>query len=171
VASETEAREITPHASRSTPHAPRTAVRQTSGVRSCAGPSPLATAIHRQPDCQRPNGARSRRSASLFSMSPSQAILEEKPIRFLPTRRRSTVHDSLVAGGDRGQWLHVCLQVGYQPRCLSLYVAARGLSFVDSGANDTPKCSASGARTGDFFFAGERALKPVRSLGHSAVLG
>ena len=44
------------------------AVRQPSGVRSCAGPSPLATAIHRPPDWQRPNGARSRRSVPLYSV-------------------------------------------------------------------------------------------------------
>jgi hypothetical protein len=43
-----------------TPHAPR---RQASGVRSCADPPPLATARHRQPNWQRPNRARSRRSA------------------------------------------------------------------------------------------------------------
>ena len=43
-----------------TPHAPR---RQASGVRSCADPPPLATARHRQPNWQRPNGAQSRRSA------------------------------------------------------------------------------------------------------------
>ena len=56
-------------------HAPR---RQTSGVRSCANPPPLATARHRQPNWQRPNGTRSRRSAPLFSMSPNRAILSER---------------------------------------------------------------------------------------------
>ena len=44
----------------SPPHALR---RQASGVRSCADPPPLAAARHRQPNWQRPNGARSRRSA------------------------------------------------------------------------------------------------------------
>jgi len=39
-----------------------------SGVGSCANPPPLATAIHRPPDWQRPSGARSRRSASLYSV-------------------------------------------------------------------------------------------------------
>ena len=50
-----------PHAtsSRFTGHC-SPAVRQPSGVGSCADPSPLATAIHRPPDWQRPNGARSR---------------------------------------------------------------------------------------------------------------
>src|SRR5208283_2004004 len=37
----------------------------TTGVRSCAGPSPLATAIHRPPNLQRPFGAGSRRAAPL----------------------------------------------------------------------------------------------------------
>ncbi len=39
---------------------------EASGVKSCADCSPLATAFHRQPDCQRSNGARSQRSASLY---------------------------------------------------------------------------------------------------------
>jgi len=56
-------------------HAPRC---QTSGVRSCANPPPLATARHRQPNWERPNGTRSRRSAPLFSMSPNRAILSER---------------------------------------------------------------------------------------------
>jgi len=43
-------------APRSAPHA------VTSGVRSCAAPPPLATACHRPPYCQSPNGARSRRT-------------------------------------------------------------------------------------------------------------
>ncbi len=46
------------------PHARRLS----SGVRSCADSSPLATAIHRQPNWQRPNGARSRRAAPLYSV-------------------------------------------------------------------------------------------------------
>jgi hypothetical protein len=50
-----------------------------SGVRSCADPSPLATAIHRPPDWQRPKGARSRRSVSLYiSMSQNRAIPSDK---------------------------------------------------------------------------------------------
>src|SRR5271157_5480998 len=40
------------------------APRSTSGVRLCADSSPLATAIHRQPNWERANGARSRRSPS-----------------------------------------------------------------------------------------------------------
>ena len=40
----------------------------TSGVRPRADSSPLATAIHRQPNCQRPNGTRSRRAARLCSV-------------------------------------------------------------------------------------------------------
>src|SRR5271157_3646545 len=58
------------------------------------------------PDC-RPvitdTSAASCRTLSLFSMSPNQAILEKKLIRFFPTRRRLTVDDSLVAGGARRQ--------------------------------------------------------------------
>ena len=63
--------------------------RPTSGVRSCADSSPLATAIYRQPNWQRPNGTRSRRaSPSIFSMSPkfsmlpNQALPSDKSIRF-----------------------------------------------------------------------------------------
>jgi len=52
-----------PHASR-----PMPPPAGPSGVRSCAGPSPLATAIHRQPNWQRPNGAQSRRAAPLYSV-------------------------------------------------------------------------------------------------------
>ncbi len=60
-------------------------------------------------------GPISRSGPSLFSMPPNQAIPAEKLIRFFPSRHRSTVHDSLVAGGARGQWIHACLQDGYQP--------------------------------------------------------
>jgi len=57
-------------ASHPTPHAPR---RLSSGVRSCAHPFPLATARHRQPNWQRPNGARPD-DRPLISMSPNRAI-------------------------------------------------------------------------------------------------
>jgi hypothetical protein len=66
--------------SRPTPHAPP----QTSGVRSCAEPPPLATACHRPPICQRANGARSRRAAPLFQYvtKPGDCCKEIDP--FLP---------------------------------------------------------------------------------------
>src|SRR5208282_3416371 len=48
-----------------THHSPlstRAAFRRTSEFRPCADPPRLATACHRPPKCQEPNGARSRRS-------------------------------------------------------------------------------------------------------------
>ena len=50
---------LLPHAPRLTPHQRGQVVR---------GPSPLATAIHRPQNCQRPNGTRSRRAARLYSV-------------------------------------------------------------------------------------------------------
>src|SRR5208337_4752357 len=57
---------LTLHAPRSTPPGPSSA--GTSGVRSCADAPPLATACHRPPNYQRPNGTRSRRAAPLYSV-------------------------------------------------------------------------------------------------------
>ena len=37
---------------------------------------------------------------------------------FLPTRHRSTVVHSLVAGGAQSQWLQVCLPDGRKAQCL-----------------------------------------------------
>jgi len=46
----------------------------TSGVKSCADSSPLATAIYRQPNWQRPNGARSRRAVRPYSVCHRNAV-------------------------------------------------------------------------------------------------
>jgi len=96
---------LSPHDPRSTPHAPR----QTSGVRSCADPPPLATACHRPPNCQRPNGTRSRRAAPLCQyVTEIQYVTEPGNFfglihPFLPARRRPTVDHSLAAGGAQRQ--------------------------------------------------------------------
>ncbi len=73
------------------------------GVRSCADSSPLATAIHRLPDWQRPNGARSRRAARMFQYVTEKAIRADKINGFLPARRRPFVDHSHVAGGAQRQ--------------------------------------------------------------------
>ncbi len=76
---------------------PATRPAQTSGLRPCTDPPPLATAIHRQPDCQRPNGARSRRAAHLCQyVTEIQHITEPGNFfgqinPFLLARRRPTV--------------------------------------------------------------------------------
>ncbi len=95
---------FTPHAPRSTPPSAGT-----SGVRSCANPPPLASL---SPTVGLPKTERdpiSTSGASIFSMSPNQAIPTEKLIRFFPTRRRPTVDHSLVAGDAQRQWLQACL--------------------------------------------------------------
>ena len=76
---------------------------------------PLITACNQLP---RPNGARSRRAAPLFSMSPNQAIPANKINPFLPTRRRPTVDHSLGAGDAQRQWVRACLPDGQKPQCL-----------------------------------------------------
>jgi len=82
------------------------------------GPSPLATAIHRRPDWQRPNGARSRRAARLFQYVTEKAIRADKVNGFLPARRRWTVDHSLVAGGAQRQGIQTCRSDGHRPECL-----------------------------------------------------
>src|SRR5271157_6232994 len=79
------------------------ASRRPSGVKSCAAPSPLATAIHRLPDWQRPNGARSRRAARIFQYVTEKAIRADKINGFLPARRRPFVDHSHVAGRAQRQ--------------------------------------------------------------------
>ena len=81
----------------------------TSGVRSCADSFPLATAIHRHPNWERPNGTRSRRAVPLcqyvteirYVTEPGNFFGQIHP--FLPARHRPTVDHSLVAGGARRQ--------------------------------------------------------------------
>src|SRR5271157_1390220 len=91
-------------------HAPR----PTSGVRSYADPPPLATAIHRHPNWERPNGTRSRRAVPLCQyVTEVQYVTEPGNFfgqihRFLTARRRPTVDHSLVARGARGQGLQTC---------------------------------------------------------------
>ena len=69
-------------APRPTPHA--YAPRATSGVRSCADCPPLATARHRPPICQKPNGVQSRRTAPLYSVCHRTRRLLRKNQTVLP---------------------------------------------------------------------------------------
>ncbi len=65
---------------------------------ACADLLPLATACRKPPDCQKPNGARSRRAPpSLYQYvtEPGDSCGKNNP--FLLTRRRATVDRSLVA--------------------------------------------------------------------------
>jgi len=95
-----------------------------SGVRSCADSSPLATAIHRHPNWERPNGTRSRRAAPLcqyvteiqYVTEPGNFFGQIHP--FLPARRRPTVDHSRVAGGAQRQGLQTCRPDGHRPECL-----------------------------------------------------
>ena len=102
-----------------TPHAPP------AGSGRAQDPPPLATACHRQPNWQRPNGARSRRAVRLLQYVTEMQYVTEPGNFFgqihplLPARRLSIVDHSLVAGGARRQWFHACLQDGCQRRCLS----------------------------------------------------
>jgi len=97
---------------------------RTSGARSCADTSPLATAIHRPPKCQRPNGARSRGATPLFQYvtKPGDCCGQIDP--FFPTRLRPIVNHSLEAGGAQGQWLQACLPDGHQPQRLCSHCSA-----------------------------------------------
>ena len=87
---------FTLHATRPTPPSAGS-----SGVRSCADPPPLATACHRPPNCQNPNGPDLDERSLYFSMSPNQAIFTDKiicssppaaahPLTVLSWPRRST---------------------------------------------------------------------------------
>ena len=69
------ATDLPPHAPRLTPHDART-----SGVRSCADPPPQATACHRPPNFQKPNGPDLDERPHYFSMSPNQVIHTDKII-------------------------------------------------------------------------------------------
>ena len=121
---------LTGHCSRATdhhsPHATSSrftghcspAVRQPSGVRSCADPSPLATACHRQLNWQRPNGARSRRAILPYISVCHRTGRSFGQIElFLLTRRRSTVDHSLEAGGTQRHWHQACLPDGQRLQC------------------------------------------------------
>ncbi len=70
----------------------------------------------------------------------------------LPTRRRSSVDRSLVAGGARRQWLQACLPDGHTTQCLfspclrvSKSVIKKGSCNSGSGTGQSP-CRRSPAR-------------------------
>ena len=97
----------TGHCSRATDHhspVPRsTRHAGTSGFRSCADPSPLATAWRRQPDWQSPDRARSRRALPFFQYGTKPGDAYGKIHPFFLARRRWTVDHSLAAGGAQRQ--------------------------------------------------------------------
>ena len=78
-------------------------------------PPPLATAIHRPPNCERSNGPDLAERILYLIMHRTRRFLRK--IRFPPARRRPTVDHSLVARGARRQWLQACLPDGHQPQC------------------------------------------------------
>ena len=84
-----------------------------SPLPSSYDPPPLATACHRPPDFERPNGTRSRRAAPLFHYvtDPGNFFGQINP--FLPARRRPTVDHSLVAGGAQRHF--PCLRATMPP--------------------------------------------------------
>jgi hypothetical protein len=108
------------HCSRATDHDSPTP-RQTSGIRSCADPPPVATACHRTgPDLD-------ERPVSIqYVTKPDDPFGQIK--LFLPTRRRPTVDNSLVAGGAQSHRHQACLPDGQKPRCLSIPYEGRFLT-------------------------------------------
>ena len=93
----------TGHCSRATDHhspVPR-------GFRSCADPSPLATAIHRPPNSQRPNRPRSRRAALYiiqYVTEPGDSCEQGKPFSQLAVDQPLAIltwHEALHASGSR----------------------------------------------------------------------
>src|SRR5271166_2118244 len=101
---------LPPPAPRPTPGPAGSGRAQTLPPAYCMQPTAELTKVEQDPI--------STSGASIFSMSPNQAIPTEKLIRFFPTRRRPTVDHSLVAGGAQGQWLQACLPDGLKPQCL-----------------------------------------------------
>ncbi len=90
--------------SRPTPHASRLS----SGVRSCAGPSPLATDTNRRFVKERTGPDRDEQPLCIeYDTEPDDPFGQIKI--FLPARRRSTVDRSLAAGGAQRQWVRACL--------------------------------------------------------------
>ena len=83
--------------------------------------SPLATACHRLPNCERSNGPDLAERTLYLIMHRARQFLR-KIQSVPPTRRRPTVDHSLVAGGAQRQWLQACLPDGHQPQCPPLYV-------------------------------------------------
>ncbi len=93
--------------SRPTPHASRLS----SGVRSCAGPSPLATDTNRRFVKERTGPDRDEQPLCIeYDTEPDDPFGQIKI--FLPARRSSTVDRSLAAGGAQRQWVQACLPVG-----------------------------------------------------------
>jgi hypothetical protein len=89
----------------------------TSGVRPCADPPPLATACHRQPICQRPNGVQSRRTTPLYSVCHRTRRFPRKNQSVSPHSLPPAVDHSLAAGGAQRQSLQARLPDGHQPQC------------------------------------------------------
>ena len=97
---------LPPPAPRPTPGPTGAGRAQTLPLAYCMQPTAELTKVEQDPI--------SMSGASIFSMSPNQAIPTEKLIRFFPTRRRPTVDHSLVAGAARRQWLQACLPDGHK---------------------------------------------------------
>src|SRR5271165_4837518 len=100
-------------------HAPRSASHAvTSGVRSCADPSPAGYCL--TPTAELPRilrGPITPTGPPLYSMSPDGRFLRINQ-SVLSARRRPTVDHSLVAGGAQRQWLQACLPDGHKPQCM-----------------------------------------------------
>ena len=92
---------------RSTLHAPstRAAILRDQRGRVVRRPSPAGYCLAPTANCQRPNGARSRRAIPLFQYAtkPGDSCGQINP--FFLARRRPTVDHSLVAGGAQRQSL------------------------------------------------------------------
>ena len=89
-----------------------------AGFRSCADPPPLATACHRPPNCQKPNGPDLDEHPLYIQYATEPDDFYGQNNLFLSTRRRSPVDRSLVAGGAPRQRLEACLPDAHQPQCL-----------------------------------------------------
>ena len=101
---------LPPPAPRPTPGPAGSGRAQTPPLAYCMQPTAELTKVEQGPI--------STSGASIFSMSPNQAIPTDKLIRFFPTRRRPTVDHSLVAGGTQRQSLQACLPDGHTAQCL-----------------------------------------------------
>ncbi len=105
---------LPPPAPRPTPGPAGSGRAQTLPLAYCMQPTAELTKVEQDPI--------STSGASIFSMSPNQAIPTEKLIRFFPTRRHPIVDHSLVPRGAQRQWLQACVPDGHQPQCMfSLY--------------------------------------------------
>ncbi len=87
------------NAPRFTLHAPRAAILRDQRGRVVRRPSPAGYCLAPTANCQRPNGARSRRAIPLFQYGTKPGDSCGQINRFFLARRRPTVDHSLVAGG------------------------------------------------------------------------